>query len=63
LNAGIGREDIKPTIRNESSHESRNDNGLTVVNFATSESVIVKSAMFPHHTIVWWLQKLERGCQ
>jgi hypothetical protein len=36
FNAKIGREDIfKPTIGNESSHEISNDNGVTVVNFAT----------------------------
>jgi hypothetical protein len=37
FNAKIGREDIfKPTIRNESLHEISNDNGVRVVNFATS---------------------------
>jgi hypothetical protein len=37
LLGGEGREDIfKPTIRNESLHETGNDNGIKVVNFATS---------------------------
>jgi hypothetical protein len=37
FNAKVGREDIfKPTIGNESSHEISNDNGVRVVNFATS---------------------------
>jgi hypothetical protein len=36
LNAKEEREDIfKPTIGNESLHETSNDNGVTVVNFAT----------------------------
>jgi hypothetical protein len=50
--AKVGREDIfKPTIGNESSHETSNDNGVRVVNFAASKSLVVKSTMFPHHSI------------
>jgi exonuclease III len=38
FNAKVGREDIfKPTIENESLHETSNDNGVKVVNFATSK--------------------------
>jgi hypothetical protein len=38
-NAKVSREDIfKPTIGNESLHEISNDNGVGVVNFATSLS-------------------------
>jgi hypothetical protein len=38
LNAKVGREDIfKLTIGNESLHEISNDNGVIVVNFATSK--------------------------
>jgi hypothetical protein len=38
---------FKPTIGNESSHEIINDNGVKVVNFATSKNLVVKSTMFP----------------
>jgi hypothetical protein len=39
FNAKVGREDIfKPTIGNEILHEISNDNGVTVVNFATSKN-------------------------
>jgi hypothetical protein len=42
FNAKVGREDIfKPTIGNESLHEISNDNGVRVVNFATSKNLIV----------------------
>jgi hypothetical protein len=35
----IGMEDIfKPTVRNESLHEISNDNGVRVLNFATSQN-------------------------
>jgi hypothetical protein len=48
----VGREDIfKPTIGNESSHEITNDNGVRVVNFATSKNLVVKSTMFSHRSI------------
>jgi hypothetical protein len=48
----VGREDIfKRTIRNDSSHEIINDNGVTVVNFATSKNLVVKSTMFPDRKI------------
>jgi hypothetical protein len=37
FNAKVGREDtFKPTIGNESLHQDSNDNGIRVVNFATS---------------------------
>jgi exonuclease III len=50
LNVKVGREDIfKPTIGKESLHKINNDNGVRVVNFATSKNLIVKSIMFPHH--------------
>jgi hypothetical protein len=52
LNAKVGRTDIfKLTIRNESPHEISNDNGVRVVNFATSKNLVVKSTMFPHRNI------------
>jgi hypothetical protein len=57
FNAKVGREDIfKPTIGNESSREISNVNGVRVLNFATSKSLVVKSTMFPHrstHKYTW----------
>jgi hypothetical protein len=48
----VGREDIfKPTVWNESLHLINNDNGVRVVNFATSGILIVRSTVFPHHNI------------
>jgi hypothetical protein len=52
FNVKMGREDIfKPTIGNESLYETNNDNGVIVVNFVTSENLVVKSTMFPHRKI------------
>jgi hypothetical protein len=52
FNAKVGREDIfKPTIGNESLHPISNDNGIRVVNFATSKKLTVKSTEFPHRNI------------
>jgi hypothetical protein len=52
LNVKLGREDIfKPTIRNESSHEISNDNGVRAINFATSKTLVVNSTMFLHRNI------------
>jgi hypothetical protein len=52
FNTKVGREDIfKPTIGNESLHESSSDNGVRVVNFTTSKNLTVKSTRFPHHNI------------
>jgi hypothetical protein len=57
FNAKVDREDIfKPTVGNESSHEISNDNGVRLVNFATSKNLRVKSMMFPHcniHKYTW----------
>ena len=37
FNAKLEREDIfKPTVGNESLHQDSNDNGVRIVNFATS---------------------------
>jgi hypothetical protein len=52
FNAKVGREDIfKLTIGNESLHEISNDNGVRLVNFATSKNLTVKSTMSPHRNI------------
>jgi hypothetical protein len=57
FNAKVGREDIfKPIIGNESLHEANNDNGVRVINLATSKNLIVKSTTFPHldiHKHTW----------
>jgi hypothetical protein len=48
-----GREGIfKVRNGNESLHEISNDNGVRVVNFATSKNFIVKHTMFPHRNNV-----------
>jgi hypothetical protein len=50
--AKVGREDIfKPIIGNENLHEISNDNGVRLVNFATSKNLRVKRTMFPHRNI------------
>jgi hypothetical protein len=52
FNAKVSREDIfKSTVGNESLHEISNDNGVMLVNCATSKNLRVKSTMFPHHNI------------
>jgi hypothetical protein len=53
----VRREDIfKPTIGNESLHATSSDNGVRVVNYATTKNLTVKSKMFPHrniHKVTW----------
>jgi hypothetical protein len=62
FNAKVGREDIfKPTVGNESLHEISNDNGVGLVNFATSKNIRIKSTMFPHHNIHNILGRLQMG--
>ena len=52
FNAKVGRENtLKPTIVNESLHQDSNDNGVRIVNFATSKNLVVKSTIFPHRNI------------
>ena len=52
FNAKLGREDIfKPIIGQESLHQDCNENGVRLVNFATSKNLVVKSTMFPHQNI------------
>jgi hypothetical protein len=52
FNSKVGREDFfRPTIGNESFHEISNDNGVRLVNFATSKNLRVKSTVFPHRNI------------
>jgi len=52
FNAKVGRDNIfKPTIGQESLHQDSNDNGVRIVNFATSKNLVVKSTMFPQQNI------------
>jgi len=52
FNAKVRRENIfKPTIGQESLHQDSNDNGVRLINFATSQNLVVKSTMFPHRNI------------
>jgi exonuclease III len=60
FSAKEGREDIfKPTIGNESLHESSNDNG--VVNFATSKNLTVKVLCFDIVTFINLIGYLPKG--
>ena len=48
----LGREGIfKQTIGIGSLHQDSNDNGVRIVNFATSKNLVLKSTMFPHRNI------------
>jgi len=48
----LGKEDIfKPTIWNNNLLQNSSDNGVRIVNFATSKNVVVKSTMFQHRSI------------
>jgi hypothetical protein len=52
FSAKVGKEDIfKPPIENEGLHEISNDNGVRLVNCATSKNLRVKRMMFAHHNI------------
>jgi len=52
FNAKVVKENIlKPTIGQESLHQDSNDNGVRLVNFATSKNLVVKSTMSPHRNI------------
>jgi len=49
FNAKLGGEDsFKPRIGNDSLHQDSNDNGVRIVNLATSDNLVVKSMMFLH---------------
>jgi hypothetical protein len=52
FNAKVGRQNIfKPTLGNDRLHQDSNDNGVIIVNFATSKNVVVKSTMVQHRNI------------
>jgi hypothetical protein len=49
FNAKVGRENIfKLTTGNESQHQGSNDNGVRIVNFATSKNLVLKITMLQH---------------
>jgi len=49
FNAKQGRQNtFKLTTGNESLHQDSNDNGVRILNFATSINLVVKSTMFLH---------------
>ena len=51
FNAKVGRENtFKPPVGNESLQQDSKDNGVRIVNFATSKN-LVKSTMFTHRNI------------
>jgi len=52
FNVELGRKDIfKPAVGNESLHQGSNDIGVSIVNFATSKNLVVKSMMFPQRNV------------
>jgi hypothetical protein len=52
FNAKLGREDIfTPTVGSGIVYGDSNDNGVRVVNFATSKNLLVKSTIFPYRNI------------
>jgi hypothetical protein len=51
-NAKVGRETVhQPTIGKHSLHESRNENGLRLVDFAAGMQMAIKSTYFMHKRI------------
>jgi ankyrin repeat protein len=49
FNAKVRRKNIfKLTIENDSLHQDSNNNGVSIVNFATPKNLVLKSMMFPH---------------
>jgi len=52
FNAKLGRLDsFKPTIGNDSLRQDSNNNGVRIVNFATSKIQVAQSTMFPRRNI------------
>ena len=48
----MGRENVfKQITENESLHQDTNDNGVRILNLATSINLVVKSMMFPHRSL------------
>ena len=52
FNAEVGRKNIvKLTFWNKNLHQDSNDNGIRIINFATSKNLVFKCTMFPHQNI------------
>jgi endonuclease/exonuclease/phosphatase family metal-dependent hydrolase/ribosomal protein S28E/S33 len=52
FNAKVGKEETyKGTIGGHSLHDTSNDNGQRVVDFASSRNIVVSSTFFPHRNI------------
>jgi hypothetical protein len=52
FNAKVGRKNIfKPTIGNENLHQDSIENGVRIVNFATSKNLVLNSTIFPCQNI------------
>jgi hypothetical protein len=52
INAKVSRKDIsKPRIGYENLRELGNENGVGIINSATSTNLLVKSTLLPHHNI------------
>ena len=47
----LGENSFKQTIGNDSLHQDNHDNGVRIVNFATSKNLVVKSMIFLHRNI------------
>jgi hypothetical protein len=45
FNAKVAFEYFKPTVGNKILHQGSNDNGVRIVNFATSKNIVVKSTI------------------
>jgi hypothetical protein len=53
---------FKPIIGNENLREVSSDNGMRVVNFATTKNLIVKSTTFSHCDILLMASHITRSC-
>jgi hypothetical protein len=42
---------FQKAVGNESLHQGSKDNGIRILNFATSKNVVVKSTILPHRNI------------
>jgi len=51
MRKGGDRQFTKPKIGNDSPHQDSKNNGIGIVNFATSKNMFVNNKMFPHRNI------------